>query len=87
MKFRAWLAIVAGILPLALIAIVAFLAIYSWPAMHFNGFGFVTRDTWRLGNLYANPVVVHGTQTPARRDLRHTLPDRRHAAVDAIALL
>jgi phosphate transport system permease protein len=64
MKFRAWLAVVAGVLPLALIAIVAFLAIYSWPAMHFNGIGFIGRDTWNLGNLYANPVMFHGTLIP-----------------------
>ncbi len=62
MKFRAWLALVAGILPATLAAIVLFLALYSWPAMHFNGFGFVVRDTWNLGNLYANPITVHGTQ-------------------------
>jgi phosphate transport system permease protein len=62
MKFKVWLGIVAGILPTALVAIVAFLALYSWPAMHFNGPGFVVRDVWNLGNLYANPITVHGTQ-------------------------
>ena len=62
MKFRAWLALVAGILPATLAAIVLFLAIYSWPAMHFNGLGFVVRDTWNLGNLYADPIMRHGVQ-------------------------
>ena len=62
MKFRAWLAIVAGILPATLVAIVVFLAAYSWPAMHFNGFGFVIRNTWNLGNLYADPITAHGFQ-------------------------
>ena len=62
MKFRAWLAVVAGILPLVLLAIVLFLALYSWQAIHFNGWGFVVRNTWNLGNLYMNPVVRHGFQ-------------------------
>ncbi|HTV88559.1 MAG TPA: phosphate ABC transporter permease subunit PstC [Stellaceae bacterium] len=62
MKFKTILAGVAGVLPACLIMIIAFLAIYSWPAIHFNGFGFVTSNTWNLGNLYSNPVVVGGTQ-------------------------
>lgn len=62
MKFRAWLALVAGILPATLIAILVFLAMYSWPAMHFNGWGFVIRDAWNLGNLYADPILRHGVQ-------------------------
>ena len=62
MKFRAWLAIAAGILPVTLAAIVLFLALYSWQAIHFNGWGFVVRDTWNLGNLYANPIMRHGFQ-------------------------
>jgi phosphate transport system permease protein len=62
MKFRAWLALVAGILPATLVAILVFLALYSWPAMHFNGWGFVFRDVWNLGNLYADPVMRHGVQ-------------------------
>jgi phosphate transport system permease protein len=61
MKFKSLLAIAAGLLPASLVAIVAFLAIYSWPAAHFNGFGFVVRDTWNLGNLYADPITVAGT--------------------------
>ncbi len=61
MKFRHVLAIVAGLLPLSLFAVVLFLAVYSWPAVVFNGPGFVVRDMWNLGNLYANPVMRHGT--------------------------
>lgn len=59
MKFRHALAIVAGVLPLSLFAVVLFLTVYSWPAIVFNGWGFVARDTWNLGNLYADPVM-HG---------------------------
>jgi phosphate transport system permease protein len=62
MKFKVWLGLIAGVLPAALVAIVLFLAVYSWPAMHFNGPGFVVRDVWNLGNLYADPVTFHGTQ-------------------------
>ena len=50
----------AGLLPLSLFAVVLFLALYSWPAVVFNGPGFVVGDMWNLGNLYANPVMRHG---------------------------
>ena len=60
MKFRTWLGILAGALPASLAAVVAFLTIYAWPAIIFNGFGFAIRDTWNLGNLYANPVMIAG---------------------------
>jgi phosphate transport system permease protein len=61
MRFKTWLAIVAGVLPASLVLVITFLAIYAWPAIRFNGFGFVVSDTWNLGNLYADPVTVHGT--------------------------
>ncbi|HTT78283.1 MAG TPA: phosphate ABC transporter permease subunit PstC [Stellaceae bacterium] len=62
MRFKTVLAGVAGVLPASLLLIVLFLAIYSWPAIHFNGFSFVASNTWNLGNLYGNPVMVGGTQ-------------------------
>ncbi len=62
MKFRAWLALVAGILPVILLAVVLFLAFYSEQAIHFNGWGFVVRNTWNLGNLYMDPITRHGFQ-------------------------
>jgi phosphate transport system permease protein len=61
MKFKHWLAIVAGFLPLSLFAVVLFLTVYAWPAIKFNGVGFMASDVWNLGNLYANPVVHGGT--------------------------
>lgn len=61
MKFKHWLAIVAGFLPLSLFAVVLFLTVYAWPAIKFNGVGFLASDVWNLGNLYANPVVHGGT--------------------------
>jgi phosphate transport system permease protein len=62
MKFRTVLAGLAGVLPACMVLIVLFLAIYSWPAIRFNGFQFVASNTWNLGNLYGNPVTVGGMQ-------------------------
>lgn len=62
MKFKSVLATVAGVLPVSLVLIVLFLAIYSWPAIRFNGLHFVASNTWNLGNLYGDPVMVGGTQ-------------------------
>jgi phosphate transport system permease protein len=61
MKFRTWLALIAGVLPISLAAVVVFLALYAWPAIRFNGIGFAIRNTWNLGNLYADPVTIAGT--------------------------
>ncbi len=58
--FRRSLALVAGALPASLIGIVGFLVIYAWPAIRFNGWGFALRDKWNLGNLYSDPVTIHG---------------------------
>ncbi|HUC62786.1 MAG TPA: phosphate ABC transporter permease subunit PstC [Alphaproteobacteria bacterium] len=60
MKFKNWLAILAGVLPASLAAVVIFLTIYAWPAIVFNGVGFSVRNMWNLGNLYADSVTVHG---------------------------
>lgn len=57
--FRLGLGLVAGVIPLALLAIFIFLAAYSWPAIRFNGLHFLFSETWSLGNLYADPVQ-HG---------------------------
>jgi phosphate transport system permease protein len=61
MRFKTWLAIVAGALPASLVLVVSFLAIYAWPAIRFNGLAFIVSDNWNLGNLYADPVTVAGT--------------------------
>src|SRR5487761_2494728 len=60
MNFRRLLGLIAGILPASLIAVIAFLAIYSWPAVRFNGWGFVVRNTWNLGNTYGSPILRDG---------------------------
>jgi phosphate transport system permease protein len=54
--FRLGLGLITAIIPLALLAIFVFLAAYSWPAIHFNGFHFLFSKQWGLGNLYADPV-------------------------------
>lgn len=58
--FRAGLALSAGVLPAALTLLLAFLAVYSWPAIRFNGWRFVTENTWNIGNSYADPVSMDG---------------------------
>jgi phosphate transport system permease protein len=58
--FRPGLAVAAGVLPAALIVLLVFLAIYSWPAIRFNGVAFVTQSTWNVGNLYVDPVSRGG---------------------------
>jgi len=60
--FRFGLVGTASFLPLSLIALIVFLALYSWPAIQYNGFDFFWRNDWDLGNLYGNPVEIRGQQ-------------------------
>ena len=62
--FRIILVLVTSLIPLALIAVLVFLARYSWPALTFNGWHFLVGHTWSLGNLYANPVKQRGVLVP-----------------------
>jgi len=62
--FRMALVLVTSLIPLALLAILVFLARYSWPALTFNGWHFLFGHTWSLGNLYADPVVRRGHLVP-----------------------
>ena len=62
--FRLSLLALSLLIPAALGAVVLFLAIYSAQAVGFNGFGFVSRITWDLGNLYSDPVTTRGVQVP-----------------------
>ncbi len=62
MTFRKFTALLACVAAATLIVIVAFLAMHAWPAMRFNGLGFLTGNTWNLGSLYANPITVRGQQ-------------------------
>ncbi|MBN2692813.1 MAG: phosphate ABC transporter permease subunit PstC [Burkholderiaceae bacterium] len=62
--FRSGLLAVSTLIPLALLAVLLFLTIYSWPAIQFNGVHFLTTETWSLGNLYSNPVKRNGFEVP-----------------------
>ncbi len=62
MNFRRFTALVGSIVGVALIVMVAFLGIYAWPAIRFNGWHFLTQNNWNLGNLYANPITIRGQQ-------------------------
>ena len=62
MSYRRVLVVFAGVLPASLIAVLLFLAVYSWPAVRFNGLGFVTSTSWNLGNTYGSPILRNGVQ-------------------------
>ena len=67
MKFRPFRLMVLGLsllIPAALCAVVLFLLVYSGQAMAFNGLHFLFQTNWNLGDLYADPVMVRGTQVP-----------------------
>lgn len=51
----------AALIPLlALLAMVVILLIEAMPAIRYNGIGFLTGSTWKLGNLYSAPVTTNG---------------------------
>src|SRR6185312_9727239 len=62
MLFRRLIAPLASLVGVALIAIVAFLCIYAWPAIKLNGFRFLLDNHWNLGNMYGNPITSNGQQ-------------------------
>jgi len=62
--FRIGTACFAALIPLALIALFVFLTVYSWPAIRYNGLGFLVSKTWSLGNLYADPITRDGVTVP-----------------------
>ncbi|GAB0115335.1 phosphate ABC transporter permease subunit PstC [Acidisoma sp. C75] len=62
--FRYVLVALAGIIPLAIASVLIFLLVYAWPAIKFNGIGFLLNQTWDIGNLYADPVEINGVLAP-----------------------
>jgi phosphate transport system permease protein len=60
MTFRRLMAMMGGVVPLSMVAVLLFLIIYSWPAITFNGIGFIGGMSWNLGSMYADPVTVDG---------------------------
>lgn len=61
-SFRKLTALLGCVVAAVLVAIVIFLVIYAWPAVRLNGFGFLVKNNWNLGNMYANPVTINGQQ-------------------------
>ena len=59
-RFRDLLAILGGAIPISMIGIVVFLAIYAWPAVVLNGFAFLGGSEWNLGSAYGDPIVTNG---------------------------
>lgn len=62
MVFRRLIAPLASIVGLALLAIVAFLWVYAWPAIKLNGLHFLVDNNWNLGNMYGDPITRNGQQ-------------------------
>ena len=60
MGFRRCISVLAGAVPASLLAILFFLTYYSWPALIYNGFSFITSNSWSLGNLYGSPITHNG---------------------------
>jgi phosphate transport system permease protein len=60
MKFRSVVAVLGGLVPASMVAVILFLTIYAWPAITYNGVSFLGGMHWNLGNLYANPITVAG---------------------------
>jgi len=58
--FRQTMAVLGGSVPASVAAVVVFLLLYAWPAIRLNGFGFLVRNTWDLGSLYAEPIRHSG---------------------------
>ena len=62
MNFRRFVALLGSIVAAIPVVIVVFFAIYAWPAVRLNGFGFLIQNSWNLGSLYGNPITVDGRQ-------------------------
>ena len=50
---------------LGLLFVIVILAVKAWPAIRVNGFGFVTRSTWQVGNFYGAIQHTHGVAHPS----------------------
>jgi phosphate transport system permease protein len=55
---------VATVPVIALVAVLVVLFWKAYPAIRYNGWGFLTRTTWRPGNAYANSVKTGGVLHP-----------------------
>jgi phosphate transport system permease protein len=55
---------IATVPVIALGAVLVVLLWKAYPAIKYNGWGFLTRTTWRPGNAYSNPVKTGGVLHP-----------------------
>jgi phosphate transport system permease protein len=62
MKFRWFVGLLGSVIGAIFLILIAFLAIYAWPAVRLNGIGFLTDNSWNLGSLYGEPILVRGQQ-------------------------
>ncbi|HET8997064.1 MAG TPA: phosphate ABC transporter permease subunit PstC [Acetobacteraceae bacterium] len=60
MNFRRVVAMLGGVVPASMVAVLIFLTIYAWPAIVFNGAHFLWGMNWNLGNTYADPIEIGG---------------------------
>jgi phosphate transport system permease protein len=60
--FRVLLTGLASLVAVSIVSIVVFLAVYAWPAVRLNGWGFLTHNSWNIGSQYGEPVTVRGQQ-------------------------
>lgn len=51
--------VVAGLIGIILVFLIA----YSWPALRFNGWSFLTSQVWNIGNLYGGHAEVRNGYT------------------------
>jgi phosphate transport system permease protein len=54
------MAMLGGVVPASMVAVLVFLTIYAWPAIEFNGVAFLVHMDWNIGNQYADPISVGG---------------------------
>jgi phosphate transport system permease protein len=66
--FRLTLLGLSLLIPISLGAVVLFLLIFSWPAIFFSGFNFVTHNFFNMGGIDMDPVTVRGVQVPPGAD-------------------
>jgi phosphate transport system permease protein len=56
------------LIPLALAAVILFLLMFSWQAIGYSGFSFITHEFFNMGGIDGDPVNVNGYQVPSGAD-------------------
>jgi phosphate transport system permease protein len=59
----------AAVIPLVgLLLLVLVLVLEAWPAIRYNGWGFITHNVWQTGSFYGTPVRTGGVLHPPGAD-------------------